>query len=85
MPAFRQEGIVVWYAAASKHYAIYVYPRVKELFKEDLTAYKGTKSSIHFEYDKSVPVRLITRIAKESLKQNLAKKRAVRKLVAKMR
>ena len=75
MPAFRQEGIVVWYAAAKDHYAIYVYPRVMGVFKEELTSYKGTKSAIHFAYDKPLPARLITKIAKESLRQNLEKPR----------
>ena len=77
MPAFRQEGIVAWYAAASKHYALYVYPRVKQLFADQLKPYKGTKSAIHFEYDKPLPKRLVARIVKESLKQNLAKAKKV--------
>ncbi len=71
MPAFRQEGIVVWYAAAKKHYALYVYPRVMAVFREELRAYGGTKSAIHFDYRKPLPARLIARIAKESLLQNL--------------
>jgi uncharacterized protein YdhG (YjbR/CyaY superfamily) len=73
MPAFRQEGIVVWYAGAKNHYAVYVYPRVKMLFTKELVGFKGTKSSIHFEYGKPVPVKLITAIVKESLRQNLTK------------
>lgn len=73
MPAFKQEGIVVWYAAAKNHYAIYVYPRVMSVFKEELKAYSGTKSAIHFDYNKPVPARLVTKIAKESLKQNLSR------------
>ena len=74
MPAFKQSGIVVWFAAAKNHYAVYVYPRVKESLAEQLDGYEGTKSSIHFDYGKPMPVRLITAIVKESLTQNLAKK-----------
>ncbi len=74
MPAFREEGIVVWYAAAKKHYAVYVYPRVMAVFKEELKPYGRTKSAIHFSYEKPMPVRLIAKIAKESRKQNLARR-----------
>jgi len=73
MPAFKQDGIVIWFAAAKNHYAVYVYPRVMAVFKEELKDFSGTKSAIHFSYDKAMPVKLITKIAKESLRQNLAK------------
>jgi uncharacterized protein YdhG (YjbR/CyaY superfamily) len=83
MPAFRKEGIVVWFAAAKNHYAIYVYPRVLSMFRKELSEYGGTKSAIHFAYDKAMPVKLITKIAKESLKQNLEKLEAKKKKLAK--
>ncbi len=73
MPAFKQGGIICWFAAAKNHYAIYVYPRVMGVFKKELKEYSGTKSAIHFAYDKRMPVGLITKIAKESLRQNLTK------------
>ncbi len=73
MPAFKQAGIVVWFAAAKNHYAVYVYPRVKESLAKELEGSDGTKSAVHFSYDKRMPVRLIESIVKESLKQNLAR------------
>jgi uncharacterized protein YdhG (YjbR/CyaY superfamily) len=76
MPAFKQDGIVVWFGAAKNHYAVYVYPRVTSVFREELSEYTGTKSAIHFAYDKPMPARLITKIAKESLRQNLARKKS---------
>jgi uncharacterized protein YdhG (YjbR/CyaY superfamily) len=74
MPAFKDGKIVAWYAAAKNHYALYVYPRVRNVFAEELSEYAGTKSSIHFEYDKSLPVKLVSRIAKESLRQIMSER-----------
>src|SRR5579872_4049213 len=79
MPAFKQEGIVVWFAAAKNHYAIYVYPRVMAIFKEELHSFSGTKSAIHFSYDKAMPQKLIAKVVKESLKKNLGKVREKKK------
>ena len=79
MPAFKQDGIVVWFAAAKDHYAVYVYPRVMSVFKEELKTFSGTKSAIHFSFEKAMPTKLIARVAKESLKQNLFKSRPKKK------
>jgi len=78
MPAFKQKGIVVWFAAAKNHYAIYVYPRVMAIFKAELKGFSGTKSAIHFEYGKPMLTKLIARIAKESLRQNLEKSKKIK-------
>ena len=66
---------MVWFAAAKNHYAIYVYPRVMAKFKKELADYSGTKSAIHFAYDKAMPVGLITKIAKEPLRENIERKK----------
>src|SRR5437879_6250344 len=55
MPAFKQSGIVVWYAASKNNYAVYVYPRILAMFQEELSEYSGTKSAIHFAFDKPIP------------------------------
>jgi uncharacterized protein YdhG (YjbR/CyaY superfamily) len=81
MPAFRQNGIILWYAAAKYHYALYIEPSIKNDFKDKLTEFVQTKSAIHFPYDRIVPVKLITEIVKYKVKLNSvkAKKSKVKK------
>ena len=71
MPAFKQNGVICWYAAAKNHYALYIVPALKNVFKDKLTDYSQTKSAIHFSYAKPVPVKLITDIVKYKVKENI--------------
>lgn len=70
MPAFKQDGIICWYAAARNHYALYIVPALKNVFNDKLADYSQTKSAVHFSYDDPVPVRLITEIVKYKVKVN---------------
>ena len=70
MPAFKQDGIICWYAAAKNHYAIYIEPAIKNIFKDKLVEFSQTKSAVHFSYDDPVPVRLISEIVKYKVKVN---------------
>ena len=73
MPAFKFNGMLVWFAAHTKH--IGFYPRVTAIqaFKKELSMYKGAKGSVQFPLDKPLPVRLITKIVKFRMKENLQK------------
>jgi uncharacterized protein YdhG (YjbR/CyaY superfamily) len=73
MPAFRYEGMLVWYAAFTRH--IGFYPRVSgiEAFKKELAGYKSAKGSVQFPIDEVLPVALITKIVKFRLKENKAR------------
>ena len=71
MPAFRFHGILVWFASFNNHYSLFVRPKYKEIFKDELKAYKTTKSAIHFQFDKALPVQLVTKIIKYAAKANL--------------
>lgn len=75
MPAFKYHGILAWYAPFKKHYSLFVRPQFFEPFKEELKAYKLTKSAIHFSYDQPVPVDLIRRIVLFVAGENLAKRK----------
>jgi uncharacterized protein YdhG (YjbR/CyaY superfamily) len=44
-----------------------------EKFKEKLVGYETTKGTIHFSYDKPVPVKLIAEIVQYRVKENLLK------------
>ena len=73
MPAFRQNGMLVWFAAFKNHIGFYPIPSGIEAFKEELSAFKGTKGSVHFTFDKPLPVDLISRIVSFRLIENMIK------------
>ena len=70
MPAFKQEGMLVWYAAFNQH--IGFYPRVSgiEAFKKELSVYKNAKGSVQFPLDKPLPLSLVSKIVKYRVKEN---------------
>ena len=76
MPAFRQNGMLVWYAAFKNHIGFYPIPSGIEAFKDELSAFNGTKGSIHFPLDKPLPVDLISRIVSFRLTENMIKESA---------
>jgi len=76
MPAFKLNGMLVWFAAHSKH--IGFYPRISgiEAFKKELSIYKGAKGSVQFPLVKPLPLGLITKIVKFRVKENLQRAKA---------
>jgi uncharacterized protein YdhG (YjbR/CyaY superfamily) len=74
MPAFKLNGMLVWFGAHSKH--IGFYPRVSaiEAFKKELSTYKGAKGSVQFPLDKPLPLGLVSKIVKFRVKENLVRK-----------
>jgi uncharacterized protein YdhG (YjbR/CyaY superfamily) len=79
MPAFKLNGILVWYAAHKKH--IGFYPRVSaiEAFKDKLSKYEVSKGTVQFPLDKPIPFDLITEMVKFRVKENLAKNNLMNK------
>ena len=70
MPAFKLDGMLVWFAAHTNH--IGLYPRVSaiEAFKDELSKYKYAKGSVQFPMDKPMPLRLIAKIVKYRVVEN---------------
>jgi uncharacterized protein YdhG (YjbR/CyaY superfamily) len=75
IPAFKFNGMLVWFAAHSKH--IGFYPRVSaiERFKKEFSVYKGAKGSIQFPLDKPLPLSLISKVVKFRMQENLQRAR----------
>jgi uncharacterized protein YdhG (YjbR/CyaY superfamily) len=73
MPAFEQNGIVVYFAAYKNHIGLYALPSGHESFKEELSKYKSGKGSVQFPLDQPMPFELITRIVKFRVKENIEK------------
>ncbi len=75
MPALKFHGILVYYAAFKNHYSLFPKSHAIEVFNEKLKEYDTTKGTIHFKYDKPLPVQLITEIIHFRVKENLENKR----------
>jgi uncharacterized protein YdhG (YjbR/CyaY superfamily) len=71
MPAFKMNGMLVWFAAHSKHIGFYPGASGIEAFKKELSIYKGAKGSVQFPYDKPLPLGLITKIVKFRIAENM--------------
>jgi uncharacterized protein YdhG (YjbR/CyaY superfamily) len=73
MPAFKLNGILVWFAAYSKHIGFYPKASVIEVFKKDISSYKSAKGSIQFPLNKPMPLELISEIVKYRVMENMQK------------
>jgi uncharacterized protein YdhG (YjbR/CyaY superfamily) len=71
MPAFKLNGILVWFAAYPKHIGFYPKSSSIEFFKKELSIYKWAKGSVQFPLDKPLPLELISKIVKFRAHENL--------------
>jgi uncharacterized protein YdhG (YjbR/CyaY superfamily) len=71
MPAFRQNGMLVYFAAYKKHIGFYPTSSGIMAFKEELSIYKGAKGSVQFPIDQPMPLKLISEIVKFRVIENL--------------
>jgi uncharacterized protein YdhG (YjbR/CyaY superfamily) len=78
MPAFKLNGMLVWYAANKEHIGFYPTPSPIRVFKKELANYKTSKGAIQFPIDKAIPLKLIKNIVEFRINENLEK--AERKL-----
>src|SRR5574343_1661417 len=76
MPAFKQQRVLVYFAASKQHLGFYPTAAPIQVFAEELAEYKTSKGAIQFPYNKPLPVKLIRAIVKYRLKQDTQKKYA---------
>lgn len=79
IPAFKLNGLLVWFAAHSNHVGFYPRASAIEAFKKELSLYKGAKGSVQFPLDKPLPLELITKIVKFRITENLQKAQTKKK------
>lgn len=82
MPAFKQNSVLVYFAAGKDHYGFYPTPEPIDVFKNELKSYKTSKGAIQFPSDKPLPAKLISDIVKFRLKED-AEKSTIKKSPAK--
>jgi uncharacterized protein YdhG (YjbR/CyaY superfamily) len=74
MPAFKLNGILVWFAAFKNHIGFYPKTSAIEAFKEELSDYEVSKGTVKFPLNKPIPFDLVKKIVKYRVKENLDKK-----------
>ncbi len=78
MPAFRQHGILVYFAAWKKHIGLYPPISGDVAIEKAVAKYAGPKGNLQFPLDEPIPYNLIKRIVKLRVKQDREKAEAKR-------
>ena len=72
MPAFKQNGILVWFAAFKNHIGFFPKISAIEAFKDQLSSYQTSKGTIQFPINQPIPFGLVKEIVRFRVKENLA-------------
>jgi len=73
IPCYDNSGPIVYFSAFTNHISVAAPPPTIEVFKDELTAYKTSKSVFQIPYDQPIPKELITKMAKWREAENLKK------------
>lgn len=73
MPAFKQDGVLIYFAAFKNHIGVFPPVSGDAGLAKDLSPYEGPKGNLRFPLDQPIPMPLIRRIVKLRLKQNDAR------------
>jgi uncharacterized protein YdhG (YjbR/CyaY superfamily) len=73
IPAYRQHGILVYFAGFKGHVGLYPPVRGNDALAKSVAKYAGPKGNLKFPYDQPLPLALIGRIVRYKVKQDLAR------------
>jgi uncharacterized protein YdhG (YjbR/CyaY superfamily) len=76
MPAFKENGMLVYFAAWKNHIGFYPTSSGIKAFRKDLSSFTVSKGTVQFPLDKPLPKGLVTKIVKFKVKENLEKTRS---------
>ena len=75
MPAFKHNGVLVWFAAFSNHCSFFPTASVIEALKDQLKGYRISKGTVQFPTDKPLPAGLVKKMVKLRVAQNESRNR----------
>jgi uncharacterized protein YdhG (YjbR/CyaY superfamily) len=75
IPAFKHNGVLVWFAAFSNHCSLFPTSSVIEAFKKELKGFSISKGTIQFPTDKPLPAALVKKLVKARVVENESKRR----------
>lgn len=70
MPAFKLNGMLVYYAAYKNHIGFYPTSSGIRVFEEDLKDFKTSKGAIQFPVEKGIPTALVKKIVEFRVHEN---------------
>ena len=73
MPAFKLNGLLLYFAAHKHHIGLYPYPSAMKAFQKESAQYKTGRGSIQFPHDKPLPLPLLRKIITFRVKEKLVK------------
>ncbi len=73
IPAYRQNGMLVYFAGFKHHIGLYPPVRGNAALEKAVAKYAGPKGNLRFSHDAPLPLALITRIVRYKVKQNKPK------------
>lgn len=73
MPYYGYKGRLIYFAYAKNHIGLYAMPKNLAEFEEDIKKYRTGKATLSFPLDKELPLVLIKKLLKVSIKNNEAK------------
>jgi uncharacterized protein YdhG (YjbR/CyaY superfamily) len=76
IPAFKYNGVLMWYAAFAKHCSLFPTASVIKAFKNELKGYSISKGTIQFPTDKPLPSALVKKMVKARVAQIDEKKQS---------
>ncbi len=74
IPAFKQNNVLVYFAAFKDHIGFFPTSKPIVVFKKELSKYKTSKGTIQFPLDEPIPYSLIKKITKFRVKEDLEKR-----------
>lgn len=74
IPTYKLNGMLVHFAGYANHIGFYPGAGCIAAFRHELADYKTSKGTVQFPLDQPMPLRLVTKIVKFRVKQNLEKK-----------
>ena len=79
MPAFKQHGVLIYFAAWEKHIGLYPPISGDKALEKAVARYAGPRGNLQFPLNEPIPYGLIERIVRLRVKQDSAKAAAKRK------
>ena len=73
IPAYRQHGVLVYFAAFKHHVGFHPPVHGTAALVAAVAPYAGPKGNLRFPLDAPMPLKLITRITRARLRQNIAR------------
>ncbi len=75
MPAYKFQGMLLYFAAYQNHIGFYVMPSAIKKFSKELAKFECSTGTIRFANDQVIPVKLVERIVRFRVKENIEKKK----------